>query len=682
MKKVASSNDLIGESTRRLNQLQEIFRIAKEYSGAFDSHISKINNIVYTLLCYNEGSEPNLRPKPELDTINVFEEPEIERNRFTFEKRISRSAKKRITFQKASPEIQLPKDLLKIKEEKVQNTSSKGNNPDSDVVDLYNMSLTDKRSDSNQRRFSSERALGKKIVGNPNFNFQHELMQQIFGRKDSESMIDGNSSAFKKKTEGDQFEVSRDQFQRFTDVLGQGEEGTRALQAILEKLYEKVQNNSDKENWQMKYEKKKKKCEMLKKRVQEVESENTELKIKNAVAASANEETRKLNEKLKTSFLTMKDKSGEFENIEQYKQRIESQVKKIEHLHTERDDLAMCLHSANMKLVSLEQDLRNNREEFLELYKHVHGRMSTVGSSVQLRESYTEQDELSYLLNREMGSEYGYRQYNRLEYCDIETNKNREKNFFRSNSNNSKVVSLRQTEKNIGMSYNSNQYKQMRLNNTVGELRGQIRKRGHNRNIASLDFFDGIKVDGYMMSSKRNKDRLHSSASIKERSMKEHSRKSSEPYLVQRIRHVNQKFEQKKSRGNIKFKKHTEIDFQFKRKNDKKKPFESRQSLINRFISQERGGVTDFSMPMEDCIYDTKYSGQDRRRSSGNYNQLIMKRSDYISISDENGMPISADHYSGETNSIDKHNYPSNNQSKNFVSFGEREEFLQNKKNN
>lgn len=679
MKGLNKKDDLLAETTKELNELEKVFKITKSFAGQFDSHIKVLTNIIDQLM---GGEFFDIEDGPDSPT-------QIRQKRITFQSS-NKQFDPRLTFQ--APEFN--QQIHKEKEEQANNSNNEKqgeitkqqSRPEINTIkeevnegEEYNGSLNTERLLSMQNNATeSENRDKPNIFNNQLLPFDNIDIQGTFNKKDSIHNAFPEPEDMSIKTDNDRYkDLYKEQHKMFSKYLQSGEESSKTVKMLIEKMVE-TQRQEGNEYWEKKYVKLKDKHNRLKDEIKSLEKENMELKIKNAVVSNTNDETQKVNDKLRNSFLTLNhDKSGEFGNIDSYKRKIESQSNKINHLLSERDELNMVLQSANQKLFNLEQDLRNNREEFFELYRVVNGGVPRFDSPRNRQETDEDTDELTNLLNMAYESTENSKIHILSKEKDYDTESSKLINRLNVISDSVKEpneVSLRHTEKNIGLLYTS--YKNKESGIVSDKKTDQINKQVSYKGLASMEMFEQLNNANNINLSDNFTDKQHQSEPIDKEETDDLKKRLNDEYIREKARRYSQQ------QGiSPKFKKQTEIDFESINDGEEVISPVHRQNIIRTFTDQDKRRPNRIKDSMENCIYDSNFEkkkkqSNEQRDTVPKIEAVRIKRSDDASISDGNVSPRSLNVFSKRSSSLDKHPYPVSNQSKNFNTFGNGPEFL------
>lgn len=370
-----AKDDIIAEATYRLTEIENIFKLTRRFSSGFNTHIAAMDRLVKSLL--ETSDEPVV-----VEQINEGEY----------------HAKHRLTFQG-------PGGFLAMR----HSSMGKQHN-DSKLIkeEVTEENIIDATDDAHHNFFSDSRRISKDSKGGDLDDFRNIFRMNHSQNASNLIEVDINAmggdnfeSSFKNRpiTPGNngltigfesernqQYESLKDQNKVYGSMLAAGEESSRVIKTLLDQIAAQKSESQSTDELKAKYNKLKTKYDKLKIEYKGLEKENTELRITATVVKNNNEEVVKMSEKMKSSFLTNNlERSTEIANMDNYKRKIESQSIKINMLVDERDNLSLLLDTANTRLAFLEQDVRNMRNEFIDLYKTIYDQIQTPMSSRTLR---------------------------------------------------------------------------------------------------------------------------------------------------------------------------------------------------------------------------------------------------------------------------------------------------------
>ena len=355
---------ILNETTRKINELETVFDMVQQFSINFNQHVTVIDKLVQSLL------EISAEPHDSALTI-----------------RNNSSAQHRLTFQAPSGFSMLRQGSFA--KQRSNSRSVKEGTMGDNMFTMHEESNQNINSEPNSRKVSKEskqngnenmRNLFKTNHSNNLSNFNETEIQSLKEepmevsqqnkraiQKSEKDMID---SQIKKQRPFEMIYEDKDAFNQFLKL---GRENCHDLKTLFDQLFKVKSEKSADDDLKEKHAKLKIKYDKLKSEYKSLEKENTELKISTATNKINTDETQKLNERMKSSFLTNNlEKSIEGATIDTYKRKIESQAFKINILKEERNNISSLLDAANAKLNFLEQDITNMRNEFIELYKVIY----------------------------------------------------------------------------------------------------------------------------------------------------------------------------------------------------------------------------------------------------------------------------------------------------------------------
>lgn len=386
---------IISEATYQLKQIDHVFHTMKQFSISFNSHVVILDRLVNSLLeTYEECStfEQNTQNETATKHRLTFQGP----SGFAFRQN---SFSKQNNTHDAFKEKTFDENISDLNESNKNYTGDNANlkNSKESLVAEYNTSRNIFR---NNQSHNNTTVNDIEVQSPPGEQFEPSFKIPTITPKSLDN--------------GMTFEVIKDQNKLFNQMVVSGEESSKVIKMLLEQIAVQRKNHNSNDSFKDKYDKLRVKYDKLKEENKEIGNERTELKFIASILKNNNEETLKINEKMKSSFLMNNlEKSTEIANTESYKRKIESQTLKIQKLVDDRDHLSSLLDSTNKKLFSLEQDIRSMRNEFIDLYKSIYENMRSPASIRSIKSADSNElgsGTLPY--NKEMHYDEAYSQRN------------------------------------------------------------------------------------------------------------------------------------------------------------------------------------------------------------------------------------------------------------------------------
>ena len=310
----------------KLDQIDFILSISREFSQSFDAHTEKMHSIILSLL----------------DT-DIEEEDD-------FESAQKIPFKPRFTFGFDAPVI--PTESIPYLFQKVKS----GGQLDSPAADSLPHHY-----DQSENKYFQRQSTEPKMTKNSKEDIAYSKKESI--------------------SQGDMFSLFREQNANIMEMVSNGKESSKTLRKTLGKLFDSFAQINDAKVAESKTLKLKSKVKSLKKEVDNLKEEKMNLKVEKTL----HEETLKLYEKSRNGSFIGNSESRSLSPLvntccEKHKQVAEERGKTIHVLSQKNQSIYMELSQANSKIQRLEDSLQQMQEEFFVLYKNVHASFAAPNS--------------------------------------------------------------------------------------------------------------------------------------------------------------------------------------------------------------------------------------------------------------------------------------------------------------
>jgi len=172
----------------------------------------------------------------------------------------------------------------------------------------------------------------------------------------------------------DMFALFASQNANLLKMIETGKDSSLIIKQTLEKFFESMASMSEEKKLKAQIAKLKEKNKNLKEKVESLREENIQLKTFKAV----HEESAKLQEKARNSFITTNSDNKTSRNnecCEKYRQEVEEKTRALYQLNLTNQKLYFDLNKSSIKIQGLENHIQMMQEEFFSLYKNVQSSM-------------------------------------------------------------------------------------------------------------------------------------------------------------------------------------------------------------------------------------------------------------------------------------------------------------------